>query len=226
MVAVLQFLHDYAGLIYLLLLLGAIFAIRRLVQAREEQRQAVFGLEKELARHHVGQSVAALSVLIFMALGEFVLLVFIYPALPALALLTTPPASRVALPTSTIPPQIFETLNASTLLPTAPAETSGCIPGQIMITSPKAGEEIRGKVILTGTADAPNFGFYKYEFAPAGTELWATIQAGNEPVRDGRLGAWNTSELTPGDYLLRLVVTDNRGAAFPACVVPVRVLAP
>lgn len=226
MVEVLQFLYDYAGLIYLLLLLGAIFAIRQLARARGEQRQAVFGLEKELARRHTSRAAAALSIIGFLALAEFIVIVFLIPALPALTFLTDSTPQFGALPTSTIPPQLLETLNASTPAATAPAESTGCIPAQIMITSPKAGEEIRGQVTLTGTADVPNFGFYKYEFAPAGTELWTTVQAGNEPVQDNKLGAWDTSELTPGDYLLRLVVTDNQGEAFPACVVPVRILAP
>jgi len=226
MVEVLQFLYDYAGLIYLLLLLGAIFAIRQLARARGEQRQAVFGLEKELARRHTSRAAAALSIIGFLALAEFIVIVFLIPALPALTFLTAPTLQFGALPTSTIPPQLLETLNASTPASTAPAESAGCIPAQITITSPKAGEEIRGQVTLMGTADIPNFGFYKYEFAPAGTELWTTVQAGNEPVQDNKLGTWDTSELTPGDYLLRLVVTDNQGEAFPACVVPVRILAP
>ncbi len=226
MVEVLQFLYEYAELIYLLLLLGAIFAIRQLARGRDEQRQAVFGLEKELARRHTSRAAAALSIIGFLALTEFIVIVFLIPALPALTFRSAPTLQLGALPTSTIPPQLLETLNASTPASTATAESTGCIPAQIMITSPKAGEEIRGKVTLMGTADVPNFGFYKYEFSPAGVELWTTVQAGNEAVQDDELGAWDTSELTPGDYLLRLVVTDNQGEAFPACVVPVRILAP
>lgn len=226
MVAALQFFSEYAFLIFLLLLMAALFSVRGLARARRERREAVFGLETELAQRHVRQAVAALSVVTLFALAEFVVVVFLTPILPALAILATPSRNPAALPTSTLPPEILQTLNAATPAATATAEVSGCIPAQIMLTSPKPGQEIRGKITLVGTADIPNFGFYKYEFAPAGSEAWATIQAGREARQDRDLGIWDTSELTPGDYLLRLVVTDNQGQAFPACVVPVRVHAP
>ena len=39
----------------------------------------------------------------------------------------------------------------------------------------------------------------------------------------GPLGQWDTGTLAPGDYQLRLVVSDNQGQALPACVITVRV---
>ena len=95
---------------------------------------------------------------------------------------------------------------------------------QIMLTSPKPGEEVKGTIVLIGTVNIPNFGFYKYEVAPLGSDTWATISAGREIVLNSKLGDWITTALTPGDYQLRLVVTDNQGQALPACVVPVRVV--
>ena len=78
-----------------------------------------------------------------------------------------------------------------------------------------------------GTADIPNFGFYKYEYAPLGSDTWATIVADKKVVQDSNLGKWViTSTITPGDYQLRLVVSDNNGINFPACVIPVRIIAP
>jgi hypothetical protein len=77
---------------------------------------------------------------------------------------------------------------------------------------------------LIGTVDIPNFGFYKYEIAPAGSDTWATIAAGRSVVKDGPLGRWDTSALTPGDYQVRLVVVDNQGTILSPCVVPVRVI--
>jgi hypothetical protein len=81
-------------------------------------------------------------------------------------------------------------------------------------------------VTLTGTADIPNIGYYKYEFSPLGTENWSTIQAAHKVVQDNQLGTWDTTGLVSGDYLLRLVVTDNQGQELPACVLQVRVTAP
>jgi hypothetical protein len=93
-----------------------------------------------------------------------------------------------------------------------------------MLTSPKPGEEIKGSIELTGTVNISNFGFYKYEVAPQGSETWATISAGRNIVVNGPLGRWDTTAMTPGDYQLRLVVTDNEGQALQACVVPVRIV--
>ena len=69
----------------------------------------------------------------------------------------------------------------------------------------------------------PDFGFYKYEVAVAGSDTWATIAAGRATVVDGALGQWDTSTLSPGDYRVRLVVSDNQGQALPACIITVRV---
>jgi hypothetical protein len=37
---------------------------------------------------------------------------------------------------------------------------------------------------------------------------------------------WDTSTLAPGDYLLRLVVTDANGSLLPDCQVPITILLP
>ncbi len=58
-----------------------------------------------------------------------------------------------------------------------------------------------------------------------GSEEWMTIAAGNEIKIDGELNPWDTTSLTPGDYQLRLVATNNLGEALPPCIIPVRVLA-
>ncbi|MCX7609145.1 MAG: hypothetical protein N2049_08020 [Anaerolineales bacterium] len=226
MYEVLAFLHQYDVLLYLLLLLGAIFAIRHLGKALEEKRNALFSLEKEIAQHHLNAAIASLSLLTVLAFSIFFATVFLWPALPANVQMGQATRSLSVLPTSTLPPELLQNLGLATSLPTATLEVSGCIPGQIMISEPKPGEEIRGSITIKGTADIPNFGFYKYEFAPVGSELWTAIQASRDPKRDQALGFWDTRELTPGNYLLRLVVTDNTGNALPPCVVPVRVVAP
>jgi hypothetical protein len=100
---------------------------------------------------------------------------------------------------------------------------SGCVPDQIMITAPEPGTDVSGTVEITGTASVPNFGFFKYEVAPRGSQIWATISAEREPVVNGVLGQWNTTSLTNGDYFLRLVITDNVGVSLEPCVIAVRV---
>jgi hypothetical protein len=93
-----------------------------------------------------------------------------------------------------------------------------------MITAPEPGVEVSGTVEITGTANIPNFGFFKYEVAPMGSQDWATISAERKPKINEVLGQWNTSSLTNGFYFLRLVITDNVGAAMEPCVIAVRVV--
>ena len=110
--------------------------------------------------------------------------------------------------------------------PAVPSGVDVCSPGQIVISSPKAGEQLQGKIILTGTVNVPNFGFYKYEYASRGSDTWATIAAGDKLKKEEDLGAWDTSQLVPGDYQIRLLVTDNLGKLMPACIISVQVIAP
>jgi hypothetical protein len=226
MAAILHFFTSYAILIYLLLLIGLIFAVRSLVRARREMGESLYGLERETAHRHTSQAVAALSLIVLLAIAELVLTVFLAPNLPAISLLVTPTMNPLITPTITIPPELLATIGVLTPESTPTAQTTGCIPGQIMITSPKPGDVIKGQVILVGTANIPNFGFYKYEFSALGTDVWSTIQANREVKQDVELGSWDTSEVSPGDYNLRLVVIDNQGNVLPPCIVPVRVAAP
>ena len=226
MAAVLSFFVRLAPLIFLLLTLGVLFGIRRLVQARTERRAAAYGLEREIAHRHMSQAVSALVLVGFLAFAEFVLVVFLVPNIPALSQLATPTMNPLFTPTSTFPAEFLETLGAGTPVATPTVAATGCIPGQIDITSPKAGDQIQGSIKLKGTATIPNFGFYKYEFSPLGSNAWAAILASRKPVQDGDLGNWDTSAIATGDYQLRLVVTDNQGNELPACIIPVRIKAP
>ncbi len=224
MAAILNFFVVYAPIIYFALTLWAVLMARGVWMAWREERTAVFGLERQLANQRLARRTASLVIVLILIVGELFLESFLAPALPAPQVLQTPTADLLATPTETLALFIFSETPA--LVETPTPEVSGCIPGQIMITFPEPGMEIRGQVTLTGSADIPAFGFYKYEVTPLGVEQWTTISAGNVVVNDSDLGRWDTSQLTPGDYLLRLVVTDNQGNAFPPCVISVRILAP
>jgi len=224
MEAILRFFVLYAPLVYLLLAVGLLLVLHRLLRSLKEGHDSVFGLEREMAQRRTNQAVAVLVIILLMGLGELVLSSFLAPGLPASAVLTTPTLSLLSVPTNTLSPELMATLGAETPMATPGTEASGCIPGQIMLTFPQPASEVSGQITLEGTADIPNFGWYKYEVAPMSSDLWSTIQAAHKVVQDGALGFWDTTALTPGDYLLRLVVTDNQGQALPPCVVPVRVV--
>ena len=226
MKSVLSFFIRFAPLIYLLLAVGLLFGIRRLVQARAEAHESVYGLEREIAHRHARQAISTLALVGFLAVAEIVLVVFLAPSLPALVQVATPTMNPLLVPTGTLSPELIGTLGAEAPGVTPTAQATGCIPAQIDITSPKPGAEIKGQITLVGTADIPNFGFFKYEFAPLGSDIWSTVQASRKAVQSGELGKWDTSAIAQGDYQLRLVVTDNQGNELPACVIPIRIKAP
>lgn len=101
----------------------------------------------------------------------------------------------------------------------------GCIPDQLTFTVPQPGDEVSGKIVLRGTINLSDLGFYKYEYAAQGNDEWIAIAAGNEIKTDSELSPWDVTNLIPGDYQLRLVATNNLGEPLPPCIIPVRVRA-
>ena len=226
MITILRFFAEYAVLIYLLLAVGLAYALRALFRAKHELSQSVFGLERELARRHISQAMTALTLVALLAGSEVVLSAFLAPNLPAFSLLATQTINPLTTQTSTFPPELLQTIQALTPQPPATAQASGCVPGQIMITYPKPGDVIKGSIVLLGTANIPNFGYFYYEFSAVGSDAWQSIAGGNQAVQDGNLGNWDTSLITPGNYNLRLVVTDSQANVLPACIIPVQITAP
>jgi hypothetical protein len=218
-----RFLASYEALIYILLVVGGLFAFRWLWNSWREWQAAVYKLEREFALRRLGQSASVSTLVVLLLCVEFFMASFVIPGLPSEVFLSTPTLNVLATPTGTLSAE-FMTQSAA-LPPPSAVTTLGCIPDQVIITSPKPGEQVQGTVELIGTVNIPNLGFYKYELAPQGSDTWATISADRSVVENGVLGRWDTAPLTPGDYQLRLVVTDNQGLSLSPCIVPVRVMA-
>lgn len=214
---------------YVILALAGLVYVRKFVLAWEELRRAAFGLERESAQSSLNQSAGMLVLLFVMAVAVFVLVSFVAPSFPASNPLLTPTMDLLASPTTTLvaegaePESATPTVGEVSLTPTIAVAGEGCVPGQIMLTEPVDGMEINGVIVVKGTASIENFGFYKYELAQPGETTWLTIQAGRDIIQDGDLGQWDTRTLAPGDYMLRLVVTDNQGESLEPCVIRVRV---
>ena len=222
-----RFLASYEGLIYILLSLGGLFAFRWLWKSWREWHDSVFGLEREFAMRRLSQALIVSMLILFLFFGELFLASFIVPALPATDVPATPTIDILNQTEGALSGNPTDLLNATTVpSESQSASASGCIPDEIILTSPEPGQEISGTVTLVGTVNVDNFGFYKYEFSPQGADTWTTVSAGRDSLINGDLGLWDTSSLTPGDYQLRLEVTDNQGQVYPPCVIPVRVRAP
>ncbi len=223
MAVIYQALSTFEVPIYIVLAIGALFTFRWLWRSWNEWREAVYSLEKEFALRRMGQSIAAVTLILVFFCGEFILASFVIPSLPASFFIATPTLDLLATPTGTISADLATQIALTPRVVATLSSTTGCVQGKLIITSPKSGSEISGKVDINGTVNIPNLGFYKYEVAPLNSDTWATISAGRDVVVDGTLGQWDTTPLTTGDYQLRLVATDNQGNAFPPCIITIRV---
>lgn len=230
MAELLRFLQQSEIWIYIIGGLIALFYLRKLLGAWPEWRQARFGMERDSAQRRFSAALSALILVTVFMLAEFILVSFVTPGLPQVGGLPTPTLSLL----TTLTPQVEGaplaegTPGAATptigVIALATAETGECIPGQIEWLEPFDGAQISEIVSLKGNVNIADFGFYKYEYSQPGSSTWSTIAAGNQPIVDGELGVWNTTQMTPGDYLLRLVVVNSQNQTLPGCVISVRIV--
>ena len=221
----LQFFRAYEIWIYVILGVLALWQIRKFALAWEELRGAFFGLEREAAQGRVNSAATMVVLLILMVVAEFTVVTFVVPTLPGANPLPSATLDLLATPTITLPPptQNPNETPEPTPIPGEIPAAEGCAAGQINLISPLNGDRISGSITVQGTADIPNFGFYTLQIAHPGDVIWLPIQVGQKPVKNDVLGTWDTSSLTPGEYMLKLVVTDNVGNVLTPCAIQVMV---
>lgn len=102
--------------------------------------------------------------------------------------------------------------------------TAAQVESPITITSPQAGDILRGEVTITGTTDIPNFFSAQLDFSYASnpTGTWFAIQTLSQPVTDSTITTWDTTSISDGDYILRLQVNllDN---TFQEITIPIQI---
>lgn len=94
-------------------------------------------------------------------------------------------------------------------------------PGYADIARPNAGEALVGVVTIEGSASHPSFLSYDLYFAydAQGENTWFPILDNvQNPVVDGRLGIWDTTGITDGNFKLRLRVHLKNGSELEAVV--------
>ena len=221
MYEILRYLRDLEYLIYIVLGSLVVWQLRKFYIAWEELRAAAFGLEKESAQLRLNRSAALLVVLLFLSTAEFGLVSFIIPAMPGVNPLPTPTVDLLATPTSTLVSSPSLEITPQSVSPPQGTEINqtGCIANEVMITYPENNSTVSGIVEIEGTVNIADFGFYKFEISAAETNSWLTVQAGDKPKEDEMLGFWDTTQLQPGNYDLRLVVIDNEGIQLDPCAV-------
>lgn len=215
------FLKEYQVLIYLALGLFAAWYVRKFTVAWQELRGAAFGLEKESAQGRLNRAAVFLVLILILAVTEFGLVTIVAPNRPETSPLFTPTLDLLSSPTVTLQATTASTQTEARTPEPIPA--AGCIPDEVMITYPEKDMTISDLVEVLGTVNIPNFGYYKFEVTQTGIENWLTIQANDQQKRGEVLGTWDTKQLEPGNYDLRLVVVDNEGNQREPCVISVYV---
>jgi hypothetical protein len=251
MTTLIQYVAVYAEWLYALCGLTALYQIYRLWIVRAERRQAVFSLERAKATQEIqGIFSIALLLLVTMGLTYFIsttLALAVEPLQPQVE--SANAVSEVILPTptntpapTTPTPELAPTQSISqvvTLAPTAtpaaapptptPApppvavQSANCPNPDANITSPGENAVLKGLSAVLGTANHPQFQYYKVEYAPAGTASWNYLGGGQNPVVNSGLLTFNSQNLPNGTWLLRLVVVDQTGNFPDPCQVTVQV---
>ena len=222
----LRFFKHYELLFYILLGGIILVYVRKVFLAWREWSVALFGLEKEISQRKVNSGLTVVLISALFAIGLFVINTFVTPAVPGVFLMATPTVDLTSVPTEITATPTLE-IASSGLIPTVSAFLDkGCVPDQVGWSYPTDGEGISGQVVLEGTVNILNLGHYKVEYTLASEENWKALYAGRETVVDGPLGGyWNTSNLTPGEYKLRLSVFTNTSEALPECEIQVLIKA-
>jgi hypothetical protein len=247
-----RLIARYAIILYALGALGALLYVWTAVQARRRKDLALFSLEREDAANKGLRSWLMAVVCVLLTLGVYGVSSYVVPNLPAeeaeetplIALLFTPTAiptvppsaTPASMPTPTFAPVPTVAPIATPLdrIPDKPspeptsegyggAVVAACASAGTQIISPSVGERLSGVVEVLGTANLPNFSFYKFEIQWPNSEEWVTVESFDVPVAGGLLGYWDTTPLKdqPGTYKFRLVVVDNTGNYPDPCVITV-----
>jgi hypothetical protein len=212
--------------IYLVAGLVLFIALMRLIKLSNEKKKTVFGLEQEIIAKKIHSTFTMVALSALMILAELFFVSYASVKYPNISIKNTPTVEVQATPTISI--------NAIQNGPTpevsstgAQSNSEGCVKGQIEWLSPKAGDEVKGSIELKGTVNVSNLGFYKFEYHAVGEANWTTIAGANQAVIEGPLGGtWNSQNVTPGDYQLRIVAYDSQNNEFPSCTISIRVVAP
>jgi hypothetical protein len=209
-------ISSLQGWIYVLLLLAGLVYLRLALKWQGEVRSSQFGLERERAGSKRSRAAGMLVLILAAAAATFVVSTFLAPQLPASLQPTAVPTISLLEP---------EAIRGSTSVPQLAPSEAGCLNESATITSPTSGEQVRGLLEVRGSADIPNFAFYKIEIRLSQpNSVWQVITAGTKTLLEDALGTWDTSLVENGVYLLQLVVTDTAGNAPLPCTIEIVVL--
>ena len=238
MTIIVKLVAKYAMWLYAICAFGILIYLRAVFVAQRERAQAMFALEREAAASRGYRS--AVMIVILLAVGGIIYYAssVLGPQVEA-APEPTPTPTALLMPTPTPSPGVpTETPSpTATRRPPPPRPTSipevtptpevvapNCPNPQARLTYPGMNAVLSGAVQIFGSANIPDFDYYKFEFRQAGSPEWAWLPSHDTPVADGLLGVWDTTALPAGTYGFRLVVVDKTGNHPPPCEVTVTIV--
>jgi 1A family penicillin-binding protein len=102
--------------------------------------------------------------------------------------------------------------------PLAPIEycTEGSVQPEVEIISPASGASVSGQVSIVGTVTLPNFNRYEVQYGLGANPVrWDWISGPHlAQVQEGQLTVWDTGDLSPGLYSVRITAWDREGRSF------------
>lgn len=137
---------------------------------------------------------------------------------------TAPPAEAVPVEPEPVQP-VAVVVVEPTATPVPAVVQPSCPDGRSIIVSPGVNQTVSGPVTVQGTATHEDFWYYKLEFTPGNgaSGAFAWFDGGENQVRNGYLGTFNSGGVVNGTYTLRVVSVDSSGN-FPApCLVTINV---
>jgi hypothetical protein len=230
-----QFLTRSEYVLYILAGVAVFFAFRGIVQSRQVLRTAIFGLEREAAQNRLSRSWATIFGMLMLSGSIYIAVNILAPNFTTIQAEPTPTPFLLLTqpPTATEPRLIYPTVTptsaivAAGVTPPAASTTNGCELFGARITNPTSGQTVSGRVVVEGEANIINFAQYKFEVKGASTgEVWIVVGNYSAPIAGGVLGAWDSTSLAPGDYILRMVVSRVDGTYPTPCEVAIKISAP
>jgi hypothetical protein len=205
--ALIEALRAYEAFVLALCLALAGFALLNVIQAQSRLGRTLFGVEKlNVERLRLWAIVGLVASLVLLASVAFFNRTYSGAVLAQVA----------PTPTPTVAPTTTAIAGNGPLR----VNSAGCENPDITIQQPVSGATLSESFEILGTASPPRFGFLRVEIGGAATGgAWVTLGVYTGTVSNGPLLRDNVdpSAYAAGDYIMRLVVTDNVGDEYAPC---------
>jgi hypothetical protein len=255
MEGLIYFIEQIASGLYIFIGLAIVLTVRRLLLARREYRSTYFELERDLARYRRANAVTLLVLLVEAALVVVGVQFVVAPTIRAQSpveqtieiiaedgVFNTPVPGRsentqidpsgvnltpdnlqlrvLATPTLTPTP-------VGTIIPNAP-DAIGCEDERAMLQIPANGMRVFEPITVVGTANVPDFAYYRFELkGPQTLGNFAFLAEYTQPVPEiSALGQFVPAFYEPGLYQFRVSVFDITNMLKASCTVNIDITDP